>query len=177
MSARLTDLPHELDRQAFTCRAIVETPHGSRAKFTYDEETGLFALGKLLPLGLAFPLDFGFVPSTLGGDGDPLDLLILAEAELPVGCLVTVRLLGSMEVEQWRDGEPRVRNDRLIARLEESRSFVAVERMEQLGDRFREELDAFFRTYKEARRQNYELLAVGGPERAVELIEEGARRR
>lgn len=177
MNARLTDLPHQLDAEAFTCRAIIETPHGSRAKFTYDEATGLFALGKLLPLGLAFPLDFGFVPSTLGGDGDPIDLLILAEAEIPAGCLVTVRLLGSMEVEQWREAEPRVRNDRLIARLEESRAFAAVARMEQLGDRFCDELDAFFRAYKEARGQKYELLAVGGPERAVELIEEGAGRR
>ncbi len=122
MNARLTDLPHELDKHAFTCRAIVETPHGSRAKFIYDVKTGLFALGKLLPVGMAFPVDFGFVPSTLGGDGDALDLLVVAEAQLPVGCLVTVRLLGSMEVEQWRDGEPRVRNDRLIARLAESRT-------------------------------------------------------
>jgi inorganic pyrophosphatase len=177
MSASLTDLPHDLDRQALTCRAIVETPHGLRAKFIYDEETRLFALGKLLPVGLAFPVDFGFVPSTLGGDGDPIDLLILAEAELPVGCLVTVRLLGSMEVEQWRDGEPRVRNDRLIARLAESRAFAAVERTEQLGEGFADELDTFFRTYKEARGQQFEVLAIGGPERAVELIEEAAKRR
>ena len=177
MSARLIDLPHELDAQAFTCRAIVETPHGSRAKITYDEATGRFALGKLLPAGMAFPLDFGFVPSTLGGDGDPIDLLILAEAELPVGCLVTVRLLGSMEVEQWRTSEPRVRNDRLVARLAESRTFAGIERMEQLGRGFSDELDQFFRTYKRLRGQEYELLALGGPERAVELIEEGAKRR
>lgn len=177
MIARPIDLPHELDRDAFTCRAIVETPHGSSAKFTYDEETGLYALGKLLPAGLAFPLDFGFVPSTLGGDGDPLDLLILAEAELPVGCLVTVRLLGSMEVEQWRDGEQRVRNDRLITRLAESRTFAAIERMEQLGTGFTDELSDFFRTYKALRGQQLAVLALGGPERAVELIEEAANRR
>jgi inorganic pyrophosphatase len=177
MSARLTDLPHNLDKRAFTCRAIVETPHGSRAKFIYDEQTGLFGVGKLLPAGLAFPVDFGFVPSTLGGDEDPLDLLILAEVELPVGCLVTARLLGAMEVEQWRGGEPRVRNDRLIARLAESRTFAAVERMEQLGRGFTDELSTFFRTYKEARGQRCEVLALGGPERAVELIEQAANRR
>ena len=177
MSALLSDLPHQLDRSAFTCRAIVETPHGSRAKFTYDEETGLFELGKLLPAGLAFPLDFGFVPSTLGGDGDPLDLLILAEAELPVGCLVTVRLLGSIEVEQWREDEPRVRNDRLITRLAESRTFAGIERLEQLGTGFTDELTDFFRTYKELRGQRMEVLALGGPQRAVELLEEAASRR
>ncbi len=177
MSARLTDLPHNLDKRAFTCRAIVETPHGSRAKFIYDDATGLFALGKLLPAGLAFPVDFGFVPSTLGGDGDPVDLMILAEARLPVGCLVTVRLLGSMEVEQWRGDEPRVRNDRLIARLAESRTFAGIERIEQLGSAFTDELSTFFRTYKESRGQHFEVLALGPPERAVELIEQAGDRR
>jgi len=174
MAGLLTDLPHCLDGGALTCRAIVETPCGSRAKFTYDPETGLFELGKLLPAGLAFPLDFGFVPSTLGGDGDPLDILVLSEAELPVGCLVEVRLLGSMEVEQWREGEPKVRNDRLIARLAESRTFAGIERMEQLGCGFTAELEQFFRTYKSLRGQQIDILALGGPRRAAELVEEAS---
>ncbi len=172
--ASLIDLPHQLDRRALTCRAIVETPHGSRAKFVYDKDSGLFELGKLLPAGLAFPLDFGFVPSTLAPDGDPLDLLILAEAELPVGCLVTVRLLGAMEVEQWQAGEHKVRNDRLITRISESRMFAGVDRLDQLGKSFTDELTAFFKTYKKLRGQEMEVLAIGGPERAVQLIEETA---
>lgn len=174
---RPTDVPHRLDRAALTCRAIVETPAGSRAKFTFDQDSGLYALGKTLPAGLAFPLDFGFVPSTLGGDGDPLDILILAEAALPVGCLVDVRLLGAIEAEQWREGEARVRNDRLVARLAESRTFAELRSMAQLGDAFASELDSFFRTYKTLRRQRYEVLATGGPERAAELIEQAAARR
>ena len=172
--ASLIDLPHELDRKALTCRAIVETPHGSRAKFVFDLDSGLFKLGKLLPAGLAFPLDFGFVPSTLAGDGDPLDLLILAEAELPVGCLVTVRLLGSMEVEQWKAGEDKVRNDRLITRIAESRMFAGIDRLDQLGRGFTDELTEFFQTYKRLRGQEMQVLAIGGPERAVELIDENA---
>ena len=69
------------------------------------------------------PLDFGFVPGTCGGDGDPLDLMVLNEAELAVGCLVTVRLLGAIEVEQG-EGEKSERNDRLVARLTDSRAFA-----------------------------------------------------
>ena len=173
--ASLIDLPHQLDREALTCRAIVETPHGSRAKFVYDPASGLFQLGKLLPVGLAFPLDFGFVPSTLAGDGDPLDLLILAEASLPVGCVVTVRLLGAMEVEQWKAGEDKVRNDRLITRLSESRMFAGTDRLDQLGESFTDELTEFFTTYKRLRGQDMKVLAVGGPDRAVQLIEETSR--
>lgn len=174
---RPTEVPHKLDREGLTCRAIVETPAGSRAKFTYDEDSGLYALGKMLPAGLAFPLDFGFVPSTVGGDGDPLDILILAEAELPVGCLVDVRLIGAIEVEQWREGEAKVRNDRLVARLAESRAFAELRSMDQLGEAFASELDTFFRTYKTLRGQRYEVLATGGPERAAELIEQAAAKR
>ena len=175
MTRSIEELPHELDRSALTCRAIVETPAGSRAKFTYDPETGLYTLGKLLPLGLSFPLDFGFVPSTIGGDDDPLDILILPETALAVGCLVEVRLLGLIEAEQWKEGEERVRNDRLIARLTESRAFAKVESFDQLGDRFAEELNTFFKTYKQLRGQNYDVLAIRGPDGAADMIERATR--
>ena len=72
----LTTLPHEFDARRRTCRAIIETPRGSRNKCSYDPDSGLFKLGELLPAGLLFPFDFGFVPSTLGGDGDPLDMAV-----------------------------------------------------------------------------------------------------
>ena len=55
---------------------IVETPRGSRTKFAYDPETGLFLARKLLAMGFAFPFPFGFLPSTRAEDGDPLDVLI-----------------------------------------------------------------------------------------------------
>lgn len=176
MAKSPADIPNQLDAKALTVRAVIETPAGSRAKLTLDHDTGLFALGKVLPLGLAMPLDFGFVPSTRGGDGDPLDIMILNEAELPTGCLVTARLIGAIEVEQRRlgSGEKPQRNDRLVARLADSRLFAEVERLDQLGDDFTAELNRFFETYKALRGQSYDVLAVSGPERAVELIEQSA---
>ena len=60
----LEQLSNNLDPVARTCRGIIETPAGSHAKFAYDPESGLFQLGKLLPMGLTFTLDFGFIPST-----------------------------------------------------------------------------------------------------------------
>ena len=76
----LETLPHELDRAKLTCQAIVEAPAGSRVKVYYDPESHRFRIGKFLPLGRVFTLDFAFIPSTLAGDGDPVDLLILPEA-------------------------------------------------------------------------------------------------
>ena len=60
-------------------RVVVDTPKGSRNKYKYDETLGLYRLSKVLPLGLAFPYDFGFIPSTRAEDGDPLDVLVLGE--------------------------------------------------------------------------------------------------
>ena len=78
--ADLNALPNLLDPKKRTCRAIIETPRGKRNKFDYDPELDLFVLGGLLPEGMVFPFDFGFIPGTLGGDGDPLDILVLMDA-------------------------------------------------------------------------------------------------
>lgn len=168
-------LPHELDASALTCRAIVETPFGSRAKFAYDEESGLFALGKLLPEGLSFPFDFGFISSTCGGDGDALDVILLHECALPVGCAVQVRLLGLIEVEQWREGEPKVRNDRLVARLLESHRFKQIGEIAELPPGTVEQWNAFFAHYKNARGQEVRVLGVHGAQAAAQMIQSSGR--
>src|SRR5215212_8024826 len=84
---------------------VVETPQGSRNKYNFDERLGVFRLGGVLPAGAVFPFDFGFVPSTVGGDGDPLDVLVLMDEPAFPGCLVEARLLGVVEaVQTERDG-------------------------------------------------------------------------
>src|SRR5690349_11192910 len=144
----LETLPHELNREKMTCQAVVEAPAGSRVKVYYDPESHRFRIGKFLPLGMVFPLDFCFIPSTLAGDGDPFDLLILPEASLPVVSIVNVRILGILEAQQYKAGKKPRRNDRVIAKLVESRLFAKVRHIEELGQTFVEELSAFFATYK-----------------------------
>ncbi len=92
--ADLSALSNDLDVKHATCRAIIETPKGCRNKFDYDQDTGLFKLGGLLPEGMMFPFDFGFIPSTLAPDGDPVDILVLMDAPAHVGCLLDVRVIG-----------------------------------------------------------------------------------
>src|SRR3954471_14147255 len=94
--------------------AVIETPQGSRNKYKYDEESGLFILKKVLPAGSQFPYSFGFIPKTLAEDGDPLDVLVLADEPVPVGCIVPCRLIGVLRAEQGK-GHRMTRNDRLIA--------------------------------------------------------------
>ena len=82
---------------------IIETPKGSRNKFKYDSTSRMFKLSKVLPEGMMFPYDFGFVPSSTGGDGDPLDVLVLMDEPTFPGCLLECRLIGVIEAEQVQD--------------------------------------------------------------------------
>src|SRR3977135_2214553 len=95
------------------CRAIIETPKHCRNKFDYDPDANLFMLGGLLPEGMMFPFDFGFLPCTLGEDGDPLDIMVLMDAPAHVGCLIEVRIIGIITAKQTEDGSTES-NDRLL---------------------------------------------------------------
>src|SRR5271168_3969185 len=110
----LTQLPHQLDKKTGLCRAIIETPKGRRSKFDYDPQTRLFRLKTVLPEGMSFPLDFGFIPSTLADDGDPTDVMVLMDEPACVGALLDVRLIGVLEAEETEKGRTEG-NDRLLA--------------------------------------------------------------
>ncbi len=138
----LTTLPHKLDAKALTCRAIIETPKGRRAKFDYDRKSGLFRLKALLPDGMSFPLDFGFVPSTLCEDGDPLDVLVLVDEANPQAALLDVRLIGVIEAKQTQDGKT-ARNDRILAVSAVSRLHEKVKTVADLGSGFVDNLVQF----------------------------------
>jgi inorganic pyrophosphatase len=170
----LLNLSHDLDAEKLTCRAIIETPKGRQGKFDYDAASGLFELAGILPTGMSFPLAFGFVPSTLGEDGDPIDILVLAEEDLPIGCLLSVRLLGVIEAEQTEGGNT-VRNDRVIAKAAASRLFAGVDSVEDLGKPFSEELARFFEAYNALKGHSFDVLRIADAARAADLIAEGSR--
>jgi inorganic pyrophosphatase len=152
---------------------IIETPKGSHTKYKYDEKENLFVFDKPMPMGQTFPFDFGFVPSTKGGDGDPLDVLIIAAEPTFVGCLVHAKLLGVIEAEQTEEGETN-RNDRLIAVPIETKtgkpSSGAVDRLEASLAR---KLSKFFVAYNELQGKTFKTLGYAGPERAAALIRAG----
>lgn len=157
-------------------QVIIETPQGSRNKFNYDEEHGLFKLGGVLPAGAVFPFDFGFVPSTIGGDGDPLDVLVLMDEPAFVGCLLKARLIGVIEAEQReRDGKTE-RNDRLIAIAAEAHNHKAVNSLGQLSDNLVDEIEHFFVSYNVIKGKEFKPLGRFGPVKARRLVEEGIER-
>jgi inorganic pyrophosphatase len=157
--------------------AVVETPRGSRHKYTWEPGLGLFVLSGVLPAGAVFPFDFGFIPGTEGEDGDPLDVLLLLDDTAFAGCLVPARLLGMIEAEQTeRDGET-VRNDRLIAVSTESYNHRHVRELEQLGESLLLEIEHFFQSYNQIKGKRFEPVGRAGRKRAEQLVREGVRRR
>jgi inorganic pyrophosphatase len=163
-----------VDSHSREFNVIIETPKGSRNKFKYDEEYGLFKLGGLLPVGAVFPYDFGFLPSTLGGDGDPLDVLVLMDEPAFAGCLVQARLLGAIEAEQTEDGETS-RNDRLIAVATNTHTLREVRSLDQLSESKVNEIEHFFISYSTAKGKQFKPIGRFGPGHAERLVEEGTR--
>src|SRR6266576_4393337 len=144
--ADLSLLSPQLDTKKSTCRAIIETPKGRRNKFKFDPDSGLFMLGGLLPEGMMFPFDFGFVPSSLAGDGDPLDILVLMDAPAHVGCLIEIRLIGIIQAEQTEDGKT-VCNDRLLGAAVHSYDHEDLESINEVSKTLLEQLEEFFISY------------------------------
>lgn len=168
----LLETPNKWDPKKRECKAIIETPKGRRNKFDYDPEYRLFALGGLLPEGLAFPFDFGFIPSTLGDDGDPLDVVILLDEPGHVGCLLDIRLIGVIEAEQ-QNGKKRTRNDRLIAVAVHSYSHEDAQSIDDIGKSLLDQLEEFFISYNKSRGKKFRVKGRHGPKRAADLVEVG----
>jgi inorganic pyrophosphatase len=157
-----------------TLQVVVETSKGSRNKITFDPRRGLYELTGVLPVGASFPFDFGFVPSTRGGDGDPLDVLVLLDEPTFAGCLVPARLVGVITARQQERDGPVEENDRLIAVAAKSRAHEHVRTLADLGDALLEEIEHFFVSYNEIKGKRFEPTGRKGPRAARTVVEAAA---
>ena len=153
---------------------VVETPKGSHNKLKYDAERSAFRLSHVLPIGMTFPFDFGYLPDTAGGDGDPLDVLVLMDAPCPTGCLVDVRLVGVLEVEQREKSGETVRNDRLIGVAETSATHASTRELTDLSGAVLDQIEAFFGQYNRLAGKEFEVLHRRGSRAAAQLAARGA---
>jgi len=155
-------------------QVVIETPKGSRNKYAFDEEQKIFALTKVLPAGMAFPYDFGFIPSTKAEDGDATDVLVLMDEPAFPGCLLKCRVIGVIEGQQGKKKKGE-RNDRIIAIEEANHSYAHVRHVKELGKKFVRELEEFFVNYHDMQGQKYHVLDVKGPSEARRRIEDGMK--
>jgi inorganic pyrophosphatase len=170
----LTKLSHDLDRHTGVCLAVIETPKGRRAKLDYDRKRRAFRLKSLLPEGMSFPLDFGFIPSTLCDDGDPLDVMVLGDEPLCVGGLLDVRLVGVIEAEEDEKGRSE-RNDRVLAVAVVSRLYEEIRTPEDLPNDFVANLIDFWIQKDRLEGKTFRPLGVHGRAEAIARVHAASR--
>ena len=152
-------------------QVIIETPKGSRNKYAWDPEQQIFALKKVLPEGMAFPHDFGFIPSTEGDDGDPIDVLVLMDQPVFTGCLVKSRLVGVIEGKQTEKGKS-ARNDRLLAVAESSHTHSNINSINDLNKDLLKELEQFLVNYHSNDGVEFKVLARKGRDAASKCLKD-----
>jgi inorganic pyrophosphatase len=155
-------------------RVVIETPKGSRNKFAFDPKEHIFELKKVLPSGMTFPYDFGFVPSTKADDGDPVDVLVLMDEPAFPGCVLSCRPIGVIVGEQG-DKKDKERNDRIVAIEQDAHSWSDIKNIDDLGKEFCRELEEFFVNYHKLSGEKYRVLGVKGPDQARRLVKSGMR--
>ena len=163
-----------LDAPSGDLTAVIETPKGSPNKYDYDDSCAAFRLSAVMPEGTTFPYDFGFFPSTVADDGDPLDVLVFLDAPVVVGCVLTVRLIGVIEAKQRKKGEDWIRNDRLLAVATHAHTHEHIQTIDDLRPHLVDQIEAFFCHYNEMNEKQFKPISRGGPKKAQKLIDRGA---
>jgi inorganic pyrophosphatase len=171
--SNLETLPRN-DPETTALLAVIETPRGARNKYKYDSSLNCLRLSKTLPQGMAFPFDFGFIPSTRAEDGDPLDIMILTDESVPPGCVLSVRLIGAIEAEQREGGKEWSRNDRLLGVETNAETHARLHTLDDLETRILDELEAFFVHYNRLLGREFRAIGRVSPQKAQELVDRSA---
>ena len=172
-SSILSELP-TFDSDTGDLHTIIEAPGGSRNKFKYDPRMNVVKFDKTLPAGLVFPREFGFIPSTLGEDGDPLDVLLFVDGPMYPGILAPARLLGVIQAEQTEKGETK-RNDRIIAVAIKCQEYKNVKALADLDPDLLRQIEQFFATYNREEGKEFKPIGRADAAQAKELIEQGQK--
>jgi inorganic pyrophosphatase len=151
---------------------VIETPKNTPNKLKFEPDLGAFVLSKVLPVGSVFPFDFGFLPGTLGDDGDPLDALVLMDAPVYPGCIVPSRLVGLLACEQRATPRSKPeRNDRLIAVADAAKPYADVRRIQDISPSLLDAIEAFFIDYNRAAGHEFRVLRRSGSEAARRAVD------
>ena len=159
-------------KDKYAIHVIIETPRDIRNKYRFDEENGIFKLGSVIAEGLTWPYDYGFIPQALGDDGDPLDVLFLADEPTFTGCLSDARLIGIIRL--LKDGEE---NDRLLACPPRMKGVAQktddFDDIDDMPEDMMQSITTFLVQYSEEKKNKVEFKGVASRSKALKALETG----
>src|SRR5260221_916784 len=155
------------DRASAEVNTVIEIPRGDTNKYEYDKALHVFRLDRNLYSPVHYPGDYGFIPSTLSDDGDPLDVLVLVDAPSFTGCLMTVRPIGFLEMVDHGQGDEKV-----LAVGTNNPIYQDVREYEELYPHLLREIEHFFTIYKELEAKTTRIVGWRNAEKARDLVSE-----
>ena len=158
---------HYGDKAPATVNALIEIPQGSRSKYEVDKDTGLLRLDRVIYSSFQYPINYGFIPRTLGKDGDPLDILVLCSQAIQSLCLVDANVIGNMQML-----DNGTMDDKIIAVAAKDPSVNHISAVEALPSHFLLELRNFFEQYKVLENKKVEIDNFQDKETAFRIINE-----
>jgi inorganic pyrophosphatase len=165
------EAPHRYQASERTLDGVVEIPKGSKAKYEIDKATGLLRLDRVIFAAFVYPINYGFIPQTLGEDGDPLDILILSQVSIQPLCLVHCKIIGYMEMI---DGG--LRDEKIIAVPLEDASSSHLDDISDLPMDLKMELEHFFTQYKVLRNKQVTIDQFKSATEACIIVQESIDR-
>ena len=122
---------------------VIEVVSGSRDKYEYNLEWEAFQLDRVIPSSVVFPVEYGFIPQTWFDDGDPLDVMVLSHEPLEVGCIVKIRVIGALTIEDEKGMDTKI-----LSVLENDARFEGYKNISDVHKQRLTEIMEFFETYK-----------------------------
>ncbi|WP_104637342.1 inorganic diphosphatase [Helicobacter felis] len=149
--------------------AVIEIPYGSKVKYEVDKDSGAVVVDRVLYPSMVYPANYGFVPHTLGGDGDPADILVLNDDPLQAGSVIKCRLIGVLFMED----EGGVDEKLLAVPVEKiDPRYAKIQSLEDLPPITLEKIKHFFETYKDLEKDKWvKVKGFGNKAQAQEVLE------
>lgn len=147
--------------------AVIEIPQGSRCKYEIDKPTGLLRLDRVIFSSFYYPINYGFIPQTYGGDKDPLDILVITSLSVQPLTLMDAKVIGVMQMVDG--GDP---DDKIIAVAATDPGVNHYNNIEELPKHFFDELRHFFEEYKKLENKSVVVEDFGDKAKALAIVEE-----
>jgi inorganic pyrophosphatase len=146
---------------------LIEIPAGSKNKYEFDKDLNAMALDRVLSSSVQYPYDYGFIPNTLGNDGDPLDGMVIIDQPTFPGCVIAARPIGMLEMIDGGD-----RDEKILCVADKDPRYAHVKSLKDIPQHRLDEISEFFKTYKNLEKKVTEILGWKDIDAVMPLVQE-----